>query len=139
MLNEFGASRNPLDVSIVATLADEQFVSWMYWGFGAARSPTDSTIEDTVEAHLIRPYPQATAGTPGHLSFEPATGAFSYSFTPDATIRAATSIAVPAHAYPAGYRVEVTNATVTSAPNAGIVSVTPDDAGSPVIVRLARV
>ena len=129
VLNEFGASRNPLDAAIVTRLADERHVSWMYWHLAPATSPTDSTIEDVVEAQIIRPYPQATAGTPGTLRYAPATGEFSYSFTPDASIDAPTSIAVPARAYPAGYTVEVDNGTVTSEERAGLVTVVPDDGG----------
>ena len=138
ILNEFGASRNPLDVSIATRAADDEFVSWMYWASAAAQSPTDSALPDEVEAHLIRPYPQATAGTPGQLRYEPTTGAFTYSFTPDASIDAPTSIVVPERAYPAGYVATVTNGIITSAPHAGRVTVEPDGSAGPLTVTLRR-
>lgn len=138
ILNEFGASRNPLDVSIATRSADDEFVSWMYWASTTALTPTDSALPDEVEAHLIRPYPQATAGTPGQLRYEPATGAFTYSFIPDATIDAPTSIVVPERAYPSGYAATVTNGTITSAPRAGRVTVEPDGSAGPITVTLRR-
>ena len=139
LLNEFGASQNPLDVSIVTRMADERFVSWMYWHLERATSPTDSTIGDVVESQIIRPYPQATAGTPGELRYSPVTGEFSYSFTPDAAIEAPTSIVVPARAYPSGYAAEVVNGTITSEDRSGMVTVLADGSGDPVTVRLRRV
>ncbi len=138
VLNEFGASRNPLDASVVTRMADERFVSWMYWHLSAATSATDSAIEDTVEAHIIRPYPQATAGTPGTLRYAPATGEFSYTFAPEPSVGAPTSIVVPARAYPRGYEAEVDHGTITSAERSGLVTVTPDGSGADVTVRLRR-
>jgi endoglycosylceramidase len=139
LLNEFGASQNPLDVAIATRLADEQFVSWMYWHGAPASSPTDSQIPDAVEAHLIRPYPEATAGTPGSLRYDPATGSFSFTFVADRSIDAPTSIVVPARAYPKGYLATARNGTITSSDNVGRVTVEPDGSGQPVTVVLRRV
>lgn len=138
VLNEFGASRNPLDVSIVTRLADERFVSWMYWHLERAVSPTDSTIEDVVESQIVRPYPQATAGAPGLLAYSPQTGSFTFEFSPDGSIDAPTEIVVPARAYPNGYAAVAANGTITSAPAAGMVTVVGDGSGRPVTVRLSR-
>ncbi|HTN99833.1 MAG TPA: cellulase family glycosylhydrolase, partial [Microthrixaceae bacterium] len=138
MLNEFGASNDPLDVTIATRMADEQFVSWMYWHGSTALTPIDSSIPDVVEAQIIRPYPQATAGTPGSLKYVPSSGDFSYKFVPDATITAPTSIAVPARAYPAGYQASVANGTITSSEQAGRLTVVPDGSGLPVTVTISR-
>ncbi len=138
ILNEFGASNNPLDVSIATRGADEQFVSWMYWAASPATTPTDSQLADEVESQIVRPYPQATAGRPGALRYEPSTGAFTYSFTPTASIDAPTSIVVPQRAYPSGYVATVTNGTITSAPHSGRVTVEPDGSAGAVTVTLRR-
>ena len=138
ILNEFGASANPLDVTLATRLADEQFVSWIHWHGAEARSATDSVLPDEVESQLVRPYPQATAGTPGELRYDPASGDFSYTFTPDPAIAAPTSIVVPARAYPTGYEVDVRNGVVTSGEAAGRVTVEADGSGRPVTVTLAR-
>ena len=81
------------DAATVTRTADQQLISWMYWHQSGETDGLDSGIPDTVEAHIIRPYPQATAGTPRSLSFEPVTGAFRFRFTPDPTATAPTVIA----------------------------------------------
>src|SRR6185295_8296986 len=66
---------------------------------------------------LERTYPQATAGIPVSLSFDPDTAAFDYKYTPRAAA-GPTEIYVPvALHYPQGYKVAVTGARVTSAAN----------------------
>lgn len=138
LLNEFGASLNPLDVTIATRLADEQFVSWMYWHQAGALTGTDSSLPDSVEAQIVRPYPQATAGRPRQLSYDPATGVLRYSFDPDHSIDAPTSIVVPARAYPDGYTVDVSGGEVTSAQDAGRLTVTAQDGTRTVVVTLRR-
>lgn len=138
LLNEFGASRNPLDATLVTRFADEQFVSWMYWHQPAGITGLDSDLPDEVETQIVRAYPQATAGTPRALSFDPVTGAFQYRYTPDPAIEAPTSIVVPARAYPAGYDLVVEHGTVTSAPQSGRLTVVADASGSDVVVKVTR-
>ncbi len=138
MLNEFGASQDPLDVTLATRLADEQFVSWMYWHGPAASSALDSSLPDVVESQIVRPYPQATAGRPGALNYDPASGAFSYRYTPDASIDAPTSIVIPVRAYPNGYQVTVLNGTVTSPSQSGRLTVAGDRSDLPVTVTITR-
>ena len=125
VLNEFGASNNPLDATLVTRLADEQFVSWMYWHQPRVEGPTESSLPDVVESQIVRPSPQATAGTPGRLAYDPASGAFTYSWTADRSIDAPTSIVVPERAYPDGYDAMVTNGVVTSPAQSGRLTVVP--------------
>lgn len=138
ILNEFGASWNPLDVTLVMPLADKHFTSWMFWHMYTAITPYSTVIPDVVESQIIRPYPQATAGTPGRLSYDPPSGDFRYTFTPDRAISAPTSVVVPARAYPRGYDVSVEGGSVTSADQAGLVTVVSDATSGSITVRLAR-
>jgi len=138
ILNEFGASQNPLDATLVTRLADEQLVSWMYWHHAGGGTVDDSPLPDVVESQIVRPYPQATAGTPRSLRFDPVTGAFEFRFTPDSSIDAPTSIVVPPRQYPNGYDVVVAAATVTSNPQSGRLTVVGDGSGATVTVTLAR-
>ncbi|MGH8454460.1 MAG: cellulase family glycosylhydrolase [Nevskiales bacterium] len=136
LLTEFGATDEPVLLKRVTRLADEQLVGWQYWhyknwsdpttqsqGSGAQSLFTDDDDLGTVKLDklriLERSYPQATAGVPLALSFDPDTAEFSYRFTPRASATAPTEIYVPvALHYPQGYLATVSGATVTSAPNA---------------------
>ncbi|MFN8053464.1 MAG: cellulase family glycosylhydrolase [Acidimicrobiales bacterium] len=138
LLNEFGASQNPLDVTLVGRRADAGFVSWMYWHYQAAESADDSGLPDEVESQIVRSYPQATAGSPRSLAFDPATGRMDYTYTPDASIALPTSIVVPRRHYPAGYDVTVSHGVVTSAPQSGRLTVVGDGSGLDVRVVVTR-
>jgi len=138
LLNEFGASDNPLDATLVTRLADAQLVSWMYWHHAGVTTGLDSRLPDEVESQIVRVYPQATAGTPRALSFDPVTGAFDYRYTPDNSITAPTSVVVPGRQYPDGYDVEVTGGSVTSPVGSGRLTVVADDTGGDVRIRIRR-
>jgi endoglycosylceramidase len=131
MLTEFGASRSPLNASISARIADERIVSWFHW-----HAPP--TWPEVVRTHLVRPYAQATAGRPTLHRFDPATGVFRFAFEPDHTVIAPTSVVVPPAQYPDGYEVTVTGGTVTSAPNAGRLTVVADPDADLVEVTISR-
>jgi endoglycosylceramidase len=134
-MTEFGASDDLTIIKDTATAADAQFTNWFYWhyknwkdpttqsqGSGAQGLFTDDTDFTTVKVSKLklveRTYPQATAGTPLALSFDPATAAFSYRYTPRAAT-GPTEIYVPvALHYPNGYSLQVTGARSLSAANA---------------------
>lgn len=138
LLNEFGASANPLDVTLAAREADARAISWIYWHHAGAVSELDSALPDPVEAQIVRPYAQATAGRPGPASFDPATGRFEYRYTPDATVDAPTSIVVPARHYPDGYRVDVVGGVVTSPADSGRLTIVAAAGVASVRVTLTR-
>jgi endoglycosylceramidase len=87
----------------------------------------------------VRTYAQATAGQPRSQSFDPTTGSFRFAYVPDHTITAPTSIVVPAEHYPAGYTTTVEGGVVTSAPDAGRLTVIADVDATEVTVRVERV
>lgn len=135
LVTEFGASDDPVLLARVTRLADEHLVGWQYWAYKNWRDPTtqsqgsgqqglfaDDADLGSVKADklriLARAYPQATAGIPLALSFDPQTAAFSYRYAPR-PLAAPTEIYLPvAVHYPRGYRVEVSGARVTSPPDA---------------------
>ena len=130
MLTEFGASRSPLNATLPTRLADQHLLSWFHWSKGSYPA--------VVESQLVRTYAQATAGTPLDQRYEPATGEFVFRYRPDPTVTAPTSIVVPQRAYPTGYVTTVTGGTVTSAPDAGRLTVAADAAATEVTVAVRR-
>ncbi|MFB8275446.1 endoglycoceramidase I [Nocardia colli] len=119
--------------------ADERFIGWQYWHYASSFAPSgpkpDPFLGD-IGRDLVRTYPRATAGTPGRLVFDSATGDFSYTYTPRA-LSAPTEIYVSDLHYPNGYDVRVDGGTLTSAPGARVVTVEGNGAAS-VTVRINR-
>ncbi|MFE3222302.1 cellulase family glycosylhydrolase [Nocardia sp. NPDC059228] len=138
LVTEFGDG----DASVLSNTlgrADERFVSWQYWTytsrFGAGGPKPDPFLGD-VGKQLVRTYPQATAGTPGRMIFDPATGDFAYRYTPRPA-SGPTEIYVSDLHYPDGYAVRVDGGHVTSAAGARVVTVEAD-ASTPVTVYVNR-
>jgi glycosyl hydrolase family 5 len=63
-------------------------------------------------AHAGAHLPQATAGTPIALSFDPATGDFSYTYQP-ADLGVPTEVFISPLHYPGGHTITVIGGTVT--------------------------
>ncbi|WP_405167759.1 cellulase family glycosylhydrolase [Nocardia sp. NBC_01499] len=119
--------------------ADDRFIGWQYWHYASSFGPggpkPDPFLGD-IGRDLVRTYPRATAGTPGRLVFDSATGDFAYTYTPHA-LSAPTEIYVSDVHYPNGYEVHVDGGTVTSAPGARVVTVEATGAAS-VTVHINR-
>ncbi|GEE00827.1 hypothetical protein nbrc107696_12730 [Gordonia spumicola] len=101
VITEFG----DVDASVLSqTLdrADKRFMGWMYWHYSSGQSLAG------VSRELVRTYPQATAGRPGKMTFNTATGAFSFTYVPNQSISAPTVIYPSSVHYPNGYTVQVT-------------------------------
>ena len=136
LITEFGASDDLADITQVTEQADALLTGWQYWAYKEWADPTTesqtsggqgmflkdedlSTVKVDKLKLLERTYPQATTGTPIELSFDPATAAFHYKYTPSATAKGNTEIYVPvALHYPKGYQVTVNGAKVVSNSNA---------------------
>lgn len=130
MLTEFGASGSPLNSTRTTQLADERLMSWFHWAWG--------TYPEVVRTNLVRTSAQATAGRPTLQRFDPTTGSYELRFVPDPSVTAPTSVVAPTEVYPAGYTVDVTGGAVTSAPDAGRITVVADPGAGEVVVRVAR-
>lgn len=154
-MTEFGASDDLTIVASTAASADAHLTSWFYWHYKNWADPTtqsqgtgaqglfmDDADLSSVKLEklklLERTYPQATAGIPTSLSFDPVTGDFSYQYRPRAA-GGPTEIYVPvALHYPGGYSVTVTGAHVTSAADAVRLTLDNEPGASEVSVSLKR-
>jgi endoglycosylceramidase len=155
MLTEFGASDDLALIARVTAQADARLIGWQYWHYKNWSDPTTQSQESGEQGMfaddadlgsvkvdklklLERTYPQATAGIPVELSFNPDTAEFSYRYTPRSA-GGPTEIYVPVGThYPQGYTVQVSGATVQSAANATRLVLANNPGASEVTVTVTR-
>jgi endoglycosylceramidase len=148
ILDEFGGGPSIPDIAQVADMANRASLSWTYWSALQLHDPTGAPGENLLNDRtaqpwpakaqvLAGPYPLATAGTPGPVAFEPASRSFGFTYTVDRRVRAPTEIVVPPYTYPQGYGVVVQGATVTSVPDAPLLTLRPLPGSHRVSVLLA--
>lgn len=143
-VSEFGATSNVSLLSQLTRQADRSLVGWTYWSWKYYRDPTGSADEALVSPDgrlrhavrvLARTYPEAIAGRPTSLSFDPATGRFHLTYVPDHAIWAPTVIMVPTRIhYPAGYCTRVSGGTVISGPGSQLLEIANAPTGRSVTV-----
>ena len=142
LLTEFGDVVDPVIHERIAELADEFMVGWTVWGwFRAAgqikkdprKPPSADNLQQGLLDVLVRPYPQAVAGTPKRWRFNRRAREFRLAYStarvggggarfPDGAI---TEVMVPRRQYPRGYRVEVAGADVASGVGAPLLLLRP--------------
>lgn len=151
LLTEFGSNDNVSDLARLTALADERLTGWMYWAYKAWDDPTGnpasegmfakdddlSTLKSPKADVLIRPYPQAVAGTPLTLSWNAATRTMSLTYQPKSGI-GPTDVFVPLRHYGSGYDAVVTGGRVVSGPQARHLLVAADGAGTVRVVIRPR-
>jgi endoglycosylceramidase len=117
--------------------ADASMMGWSYWAFEDCCNSTGAVVADATKPAaakgnlrrsilraLVRPYPQAVAGTPLGWGYARDSGIFHLSYSTRSPAqakfgrRARTRIELPALRYPTGYRVLVHGGRVTSPPDA---------------------
>jgi len=123
-LSEFGATSNTTLLDRLTTEADNALIGWTYWSWKYYHDPTGSQDEALVTSHgrlrptaqaLARTYPEAVAGRPTSLSFNPTNGTFHLHYVPNHAIHAPTLIFVPTQIhYPDGYCTRTSGGTVVS-------------------------
>jgi len=140
LITEFGATNDLPNIAGTMSLADKYRAGWLEWAYTGhdktssspdgqalvldpSQPPTGANVLADKLKVLAEPYPQAVAGTPSSWSWSGGTFQLAWSTArADGTGRfgagAETDVAVPAVQFPAGYRVTVTGAQVTSAPGA---------------------
>lgn len=129
VVTEFGDG----DATVLANTlkrADERFAGWMYWHLSSGQR-----LGGDVAKQLVRTYPQATAGKPIALSYDPNTGAFRYTYRPNPTISAPTIIAVPDLHYGGHPNITVDGGSVSGPTTGPTVAITADGT-APVTVNI---
>lgn len=153
VVTEFGATDDLALLRRVTALADANLVGWQYWAYKEWGDPTTQSQDSGAQglftddadlasvkrdklAILERTYPQATAGIPQSLAFDPVSGEFEYRYITQPA-GADTEIHIPAQHYPGGYEVEIAGAQAISAPDASPLKLRNESCdGSPVQVRV---
>lgn len=124
LATEFGATTDTATLRRQTGQFDTRLIPWIFWSYDEnlvhdiTKVPSGDNIQTSTLDALVRPNPMVTNGTPTSASFDPATGAYDYTYrvrhpdgtTPDPKYR--TSILLPSRVYPAGYTVAVSGATV---------------------------
>jgi len=150
VMSEFGASDDANDIARMTSLADKHLVGWAYWAYKSWNDPTGSPGHESLFANdadlsslkqakadvLIRPYPQAVAGTPLSLSFDPIGNVLRFSYAPRPA-GGPTEVFVPARHYPTGYRVSLQGAHQVSAPGAARLELAADPGAARVDVTVS--
>ena len=129
LMSEYGATDNLRAIAIDTEAADRHLMGWMDWAYKRFGDPTSadaasqSLFTDDADLssakrgkllRLVRTYPQATAGVPQSLHFDPSTGAFRFVYLPDPRISAPTVVFVSPLHYPQGFKVVVRHGRVVS-------------------------
>ncbi len=132
-VSEFGATSSATLLGQLTAEANQSLVGWTYWSWKYYGDPTGSAAEALVTSDgqlrstarvLSATYPEATAGRPTSLSFNPTSGAFHYTYVPDHHVGAPTVIFVPTQIhYPGGYCARTSGATVVSRPDSEFLEV----------------
>jgi endoglycosylceramidase len=157
LLSEFGATDNLETLARVVTEADAARMSWQYWSWWNAdvccdrpvegvirdirKPPTADNLKQEKLDVLVRPYPQAVAGTPERWSFDPSTHVFDleYSLKPAGRRRPTytpTEVWVPRRQYPKGYTVKAAGARVVSRPNSQLLRLRAKKSAGKVTVQV---
>jgi endoglycosylceramidase len=155
LITEFGAADDLADLVQVTRQADAALTGWQYWHYKEWADPTTESQESGGQGLfrddsdlssikleklkiLERTYPQATAGIPLALQFDPDTAEFLYRYQPRPA-RAPTEIHVPVALHYAGaYSVEAAGARVVSAPNAPRLVLENEPGATDVQVKVRR-
>lgn len=161
LLTEFGATKDATTLQAQSDLAMKNRFGWYFWSYSGLNDVTTSG-PDATEAVVLDPrkrptgsnvdwskldsieviHPNAVAGTPDSYSYDRESKTFRMSYR---AARAAggtfgsgsvTTIDVPSLTRPAGYRVEVSGAHVTSAANAPVLKLALDPGATTVSVTV---
>jgi len=129
LLTEFGATEDPATLRRLTSGFDRRILPWIFWAYNeniitdrSGPAGFDKLASPAAFAALVRPYPIALTGTPEELSFDPATRILQLRFSTRRPGGARyppglrSVLSTPRLAYPEGYTVDVTGATVASAP-----------------------
>lgn len=156
LITEFGRTDNLTELKQVTSEADRRITGWLHWNYkdwdvinqNGMPNGTQGMFHDDADLGSVkleklkileRTYPQATAGIPLDLNFDPDTGEFLYRYQPRLAT-APTEIYVPvALHYPNGYHVEIEGRRSLSPVGSKRLLVGADDGAAEVTIRVRRV
>jgi endoglycosylceramidase len=156
LLTEFGSTRHVAELRRVAGDADDHMMGWLEWTYYSngtsdfagtpslvrdpRKPPTGSNVSAALLRALTRPYPRAVAGTPKAWSFDSESGRFALRYGTGGVAGALgardTTVSVPAVAYPDGYAVTLSGASVASAAGYEVLRVEADAGTDEVSVEI---
>lgn len=144
MATEFGATNDPATITRIASTIEAGLIPWAFWAYDEnlvvdkRQPPAGANVRTAVLDALARPYAIATAGTPTTWSYDAATGALRYTYTPATNGRGTTELLLGRRAYPFGYEVTVTGGRAVSERNATRLTVVADRDATGVTVLVRR-
>ncbi len=133
-MSEFGATTSEPLAATLTKEADAVGIDWCYYSWKYYDDPTGSSSEALVVASggyspivgaLSRTYPQAIAGTPSSVSFDPPTGAFAMTYAPKKVDEPTSIFVAQSVHYPHGWCAAVLGGTIVSPPGAAHLLVEP--------------
>jgi endoglycosylceramidase len=145
---EFGAVTDPTILAQNVTALDQGLVPWIFWSFcceliaSFQGAPGGANVVSSTASVIVEPHPLAVAGTPTALTVDSTARTLSFTFS---TARpgggsyaadAVTSLETPALAYPDGYTATATDAWITSAPCAALLTVAAKPGAQSVTVEV---
>ncbi len=133
LAGEWGATTDPAQITREADKLDAAMIPWAFWSYDTlirnlADPPAGLTLNAAAAQAIIRPHPLALAGTPTDVRYDATTRSLAVAWSntmpggrpfPPGVV---SSFQLPVSVYPAGYTVS-TNGTVTSAPNAPLLTI----------------
>ncbi|MFJ9458428.1 cellulase family glycosylhydrolase [Kitasatospora sp. NPDC101447] len=149
VVTEFGATTDAARLTRLTDRFDENTASWMFWSLAQDQTPghpqEPPTGPNLMDPAIVRPYPQAVAGTPQQWRYDATTGTFTLGYSTRRADSSApfaagarTEVFLPQSLYPDGYRVESRGATVVSVPGARLLQLTADPGQDTVQVTVTR-
>ncbi|WP_228718635.1 cellulase family glycosylhydrolase [Kitasatospora acidiphila] len=149
VVTEFGATTDSAKLTSLADRFDDHMASWTFWSPAQNQTPSHPqkppTGPNLMDPAIVRPYPQAIAGTPQQWHYDTATGTFTLRYSARRADSgqpfaggARTEVYLPASNYPGGYRVESQGADVVSSPDARVLQLTTIPGQDTVQVTVTR-
>ncbi|NEW52420.1 glycoside hydrolase family 5 protein [Nocardia cyriacigeorgica] len=149
LVTEFGATREAARLTRLADRFDDHMASWLFWSQSQNQTPEHPqeppTGPNLMDPALVRPYPQAVAGTPQQWNYDSASAIFTLRYSTQRADSghpfppgARTEIFLPPSTYPGGYQVEVQGAAIVSAPGARTLELTTGPGQDGVQVTVTR-
>lgn len=149
LITEFGAVTDPVLIDRMTGDFDRALLPWIFWHYSGEMVPDLTGPADLAHVTnlagftaLVRPYARSLTGIPRQQGFSPTTLRYDLTYTTTSPLGKAypatldSVIFVPALRYPSGYQVQVTGATVTSAPGAQRLTVRTDPGATEVRVTV---